>query len=285
MRDFEARLGRLLNTPLRGLERLRGGCVAEVYRARLTGGTTVVVKRDPGPEARLKTEAAMLRFLAERTALPVPGVLHAEADLLVLEHVENDGRVTAGAEAHAAELLAALHNLSAPAFGFDYDTLIGPLAQPNPWTASWPEFYREARLLRFAREAREAGRIDEDLWRRLQRLAEDLETFVEEPEAPSLVHGDVWSGNVLLKGGRVAAFIDPALHYADAEVELAFITLFHPFGRRFFEVYAAHRPLREGFFERRRDLYVLYPLLVHARLFGAPYDAQLDRTLGRLGYP
>ncbi|MDQ3458750.1 MAG: fructosamine kinase family protein [Deinococcota bacterium] len=284
MPGLEGRIGMALGEAVQGLEPLRGGCIAEVYRARLADGTAVVVKYDPGPEASLGLEAAMLRFLAKRSSLPVPQVFYAEDDLLVLEYVENDGKVSATTETHAAELLAELHSLSAPRFGFEQDTVIGPLVQPNPWTGSWLAFYREQRLGAMAQEAYRAGTLDETLLGRLERLVDDLDTFIGEPEAPSLVHGDVWSGNVLVRRGRIAAFIDPALYYADAEVELAFIALFHTFGRRFFEVYSQHRPSREGFLERRKEVYSLYPLLVHARLFGAPYDARVAGTLARIGY-
>jgi hypothetical protein len=180
---LEERIGMALGEAVQGLEPLRGGCIAEVYRARLADGTAVVVKYDPGPEASLGLEAAMLRFLAKRSSLPVPQVFYAEDDLLVLEYVENDGKVSATTETHAAELLAELHSLSAPRFGFEQDTVIGPLVQPNPWTGSWLAFYREQRLGAMAQEAYRAGTLDETLLGRLERLVDDLDTFIGEPEA------------------------------------------------------------------------------------------------------
>src|SRR3546814_4637170 len=95
------------------------------------------------------------------------------------------------------------------------------------------------------------------------------------------LHGDMWGGNVLARGGRIAAFVDPAIYHADPEIELAFSTLFGTYGEAFFRRYEALRPLRPGFFETRRDIYNLYPLLVHARLFGGSYVASVDRILGR----
>jgi fructosamine-3-kinase len=93
----------------------------------------------------------------------------------------------------------------------------------------------------------------------------------------------MWAGNVLCGGGRVAAFIDPAIYYADAEIELAFATLFATFGTAFFASYQRLRPLRPGFFEGRRDLYNLYPLLVHARLFGGHYVSSVEGIVQRFG--
>lgn len=272
--DIRLRLEHALGCRVCGTHPLTGGCVADVVRVELADGGSVVAKHGG---TTYETEAVMLRTLRERSALPVPGVLHAEPDLLVIEHIEHDGRLDSAVERHAAELLAGLHGVAGEHFGFERDTLIGPLVQPCPPTASWVEFFAEHRLRYFGRLAHERGAITPECWQDLQRLADRLGEFLEEPEHPSLIHGDIWGGNVLCLGGRVAAFIDPATHYAHPEVELAFTTLFSTFGRAFFDRYTKLRPIRPGFFEVRRRLYNLYPLLVHAILFGGGYGQQVER--------
>jgi len=189
----------------------------------------------------------------------------------------------ASAEIHAAELLADLHGITAANYGFDRDTLIGGLAQPNGWMPSWREFFRERRLLYMAREAHNAGQLPAPLLARVETLAGRLERWIPEDTQPALIHGDMWSGNVLVKDGRIAGFVDPAIYYADAEIELAFATLFNTFGTAFFRRYGELRPLRPGFFEERRELYNLYPLLVHVRLFGGGYIESVATTLSRYG--
>jgi fructosamine-3-kinase len=92
----------------------------------------------------------------------------------------------------------------------------------------------------------------------------------------------MWSGNVLTSSHKVNAFIDPAIYYADPEIELAFISLFATFGDRFFKRYAELHGIRDGFFEVRKDIYALYPLLVHARLFGGAYLEKIGQIVGRL---
>jgi fructosamine-3-kinase len=259
-----------------------GGCVADVGRVELADGRVVVVKTgDKG--AGLDLEGFMLRYLREKSALPVPDVIAAEDDLLVMSYIETSGGITGTAEAGAADLLAALHEISAPEFGFERATAIGGLAQPNPWTESWIEFFRDQRLLYMARQASAAGRLPAALMGRLEKFAGRLPDFLPAESRPSLIHGDMWTGNVLCHGGQIAGFVDPAIHYADAEIELAFSTMFGTFGDAFFGRYAERRPLRPGFFEERRELYNLYPLLVHARLFGGHYVAQVERTLSRFG--
>ncbi|ABG05019.1 aminoglycoside phosphotransferase [Rubrobacter xylanophilus DSM 9941] len=262
---------------------LGGGCIGEVWRLELSDGSPVVAKVDREGSSHLEREAYMLRYLRERSRLPVPEVLHSSQSLLLMEFVEGESRFSPAAERHAAELLAELHGVGAGAYGHERDTLIGSLPQPNPWTESWAEFFGEHRLLYLARVAREAGRLPEEDSRRVERLAGRLEEFVGEPQPPGLIHGDVWSANVLAKGGRITAFLDPAIYHADPEVELAFVSLFDSFGEPFFERYAEIRGIREGFFEVRRDLYNLYPLLVHVYFFGGGYLAAARRLLDRFG--
>ena len=122
------------------------------------------------------------------------------------------------------------------------------------------------------------------LLKRIERFAGDLHQFIDEPEHPSLLHGDVWTTNVLATGGKISGFIDPAVYYGHPEIELAFTTLFSTFGQAFFDAYHALRPIPDGFFETRRDVYNLYPLLVHARLFGSSYLNSVEGTIARLGY-
>lgn len=263
---------------------LSGGCISQVWRVDLAGGDTLVAK-EAAPGASLETEAWMLTYLAENTDLPVPAVVHAGPSLLLMSHIDNDGRLGDAAQAHAADLVAGLHGHTAGAYGLERDTLIGPLHQPNPWTDDWIGFFRDQRLMYMARSCHAAGRIGDGTLGRIETLARRLDEFIPLPGRPALIHGDLWGGNVLTSGGRITGFIDPAIYVADPEIELAFSTLFGTFGDAFFARYREHRPIADGFFETRRPLYNLYPLLVHVRLFGGSYVAQVEATLDRFVIP
>jgi fructosamine-3-kinase len=263
---------------------LSGGCMGLVYRVRLEDGQMMVAKVDERPSPQLDIEAFMLNTLSARSQLTVPVVYHSQPHLLLMSYLPGDSHFNAAAQQHAADLLAALHMITAPQYGLERDTLIGGLPQPNKPTDSWLDFFREQRLLYMGAEAVKQGNLPHAFLLRLTRLGEQLEQWLVEPERPSLIHGDVWTTNVLAQGDHISGFVDPAIYYADSEIELAFTTLFGTFGRPFFERYQAIRPIRPGFFEERCELYNLYPLLVHVRLFGGSYVQSVDRILRRFGF-
>ena len=262
---------------------LGGGCIGEVYRAELEEGTPLVAKVDREGESHLEREAYMLRYLREKSDLPVPEVYHGSETLLLMEFVEGSSHFSKEAERHAAELLAALHGVTSATYGHERNTLIGGLNQPNPPTESWTDLFREHRLLYMANVVHEAGRLPAEDLHRVERLSEKLDELIEDPNPPALIHGDVWSANVLAREDRITAFLDPALYYADPEIELAFISLFDSFGNTFLERYAEIRGIDRAFFETRRDLYNLYPLLVHTYYFGGGYLNSVRNTLNRFG--
>ena len=306
MRTIENRLGARVVS----LRPLSGGCVGEVYLARLADSTTdcpasgtagatfddragatddtkstsAVVKIDRSAQPILKAEGFMLSYLARHTTLPVPKVLVCDDGLLVMSHLPGSSSFDEGAQLHAAELFVQLHSVTSRRAGFECDTLIGSLHQPNPWSVSWILFFADHRLRYMADEAVRADRLPGSIATRVHALADRLGELIDPPREYSLIHGDVWAGNVLAVQGRITGFIDPAIYYAHPEVELAFITLFSCFGEPFFERYQELRGIQGGFFETRRNVYNIYPLLVHVRLFGGGYVQQVSAVLQTLGF-
>src|SRR3990172_8205491 len=285
--ELKMRLEDVLGSPVVEASPLPVGFGLVGRDVRLADGRRLAVKAHLGNHGRtssLELEAYMLGELARHSGLPVPHVHYADAFLLVMDFIAHDGGgITRSVERHAGELIANLHATRREGFGYERDTLIGPLAQPNPKSPRWVPFFRDQRLLFMARRAHREGSLPSSLLHRIERLAERIDEHLIEPAFSSLLHGDLWTGNVLVRGDRIAGFVDPAIYCGHPEIELAFATLFGTFGEAFFEAYEGLMKFEPGFHEERRDIYNLYPLLVHVRLFGSGYLARIDATLGRLG--
>jgi fructosamine-3-kinase len=284
--ELKTRLEEVLGSPVVEASPLPVGFDLAGADVRLADGRRLAVKARQGNHGRtsLELEAYMLGELARHSGLPVPHVHYADPGLLVMDFIEHDDDgITPSVERHAGELIGKLHAVTRERFGYERDTLIGPLAQPNPMSPRWVPFFRDQRLLFMARQAHAEGSLPSAVLGRIERLAERIDDYLVEPAFPSLLHGDLWTGNVLVRGDRIAGFVDPAIYCGHPEIELAFATLFGTFGEVFFEAYESLMKLEPGFHEERRDIYNLYPLLVHVRLFGSGYLARIDATLGRLG--
>lgn len=280
MNAAHAQIAAILGSAVADDRPLAGGCVADVRLITLADGRQVVAKRGAG----VALEARMLRYLAAHSAAPVPKVLHADDALLLMDYIPAGDAITDAVQEHAAEIVAALHSVTAPTFGLGFDTVIGGLPQPNARHRSWRTFFRERRLMHMAEEAHAAKKLEPDLLGRIARLADHLDRWIADDAEPALIHGDLWGGNILVRGGKLVGLVDPAIAYADPEIELAFTTLFNTFGKAFFARYHDIRPIAPGFFEERRDLYNLYPLLVHVRLFGGSYVGDVERIVKRFGF-
>ena len=239
----------------------------------------VIIKRDDAE--RLTGEADGLRALRESaTRLVVPEVLGEGEGWLIMEALEQAG---AGQRDEAAlgDGLRDLHASSGAAHGWHRDNACGLTPQPNQPLTDGRAFQRERRLLPLAQACHDRGLLDGKLRARLEGVARDLDTWLP-PSPPSLVHGDLWSGNVLFTA-RGPAIIDPAVYRHYPEVDLAMLTLFGAPGAAFFSAYWDGREPDD--WPRREALFQLYPLLNHLLLFGGAYRRGVERALARVEQP
>jgi fructosamine-3-kinase len=271
--SLEAAVARATGSDVRSLRRVGGGDINDAYAAELADGRRAFVKTRPdAPAGEYAAEASGLGWLAEPASIGVPDVLGVADELLALEWLEPG---PAGDAERLGEGLARVHTAGAGTFGGDAPLHIGPLALPNDPLDTWAEFYAEHRLRPLIARARLSAAGAHAVEAVCDRIAD----LAGPPEPPARLHGDLWSGNVLWSGGRPFV-IDPIAYGGHREVDLAMLQLFGSPSARFFAAYEEVAPLADGW-QDRVGLYQLFPLLVHAALFGGGYGASVERTARR----
>lgn len=275
-------VGRAFGAEVRGGSPVAGGDVNRAFRFDVVGIGPVFVKTHEHPPAGLyAAEADGLALLRRTGAIRVPEVLavgEGDVSFLALEWVEA-GRKAPDFDERFGRALARMHASRAEAFGHARDNFIGPLPQPNAWAEDWPTFYRDRRLAPMIAAA--SGMLDRETRRALDALLLRVDELARTDEPPSVIHGDLWSGNVMSDAQGMPRLVDPAAYAGAREVDLAMLQLFGAPSERFFAAYDEVLP-REPGHERRVPLYQLYFLLLHVALFGTSYLSGVKRVLGAL---
>jgi fructosamine-3-kinase len=218
--------------------------------------------------------------------IDIPKVYDVGDTHLLMEYIEERSMDAQSREEVAARTLARLHSITNESrmYGYWYDTTIGPFKQINEQTQyNWTLFLGQMRIMPMARICYDKGQMPKQMLVRLEALCRDMYKRIDMASiTPSLIHGDLWSGNILFSMNK-AFLIDPALYFADREMELAFILMLNTFGRVFFDHYTRIHPLSEDFYAVKVPLYQIYPYLVHTALYGGSYLGGVERSLEVLG--
>ncbi len=268
---------------LRQVEVQGGGCINRALKI-ITRKDTYFLKCNENTHNFFDHEVVGLQLLAGSQTFRIPEVIHAgvygDQSYLLMEYIK-PGYGGSNFWRDFGRQLAELHQLSPDSglYGLGYDNEIGRLQQKNDWMDNWIQFFIQNRLETQLTLAYYNAHIDEGFMRRFRELYDQLPSLLVAGE-PSLLHGDLWSGNFLVGESGEPVLIDPAVYYGHREVELAYTRLFGGFQPGFYESYNASWPLQPGF-EDRIDLYNLYPLLVHVNLFGSSYLSGIEQTLRR----
>ncbi|MDX1599884.1 MAG: fructosamine kinase family protein [Anaerolineales bacterium] len=261
------------------VEPAAGGCINNGARLLTSTGATFFLKQnDTTPDDMFKREVEGLNALDVEGAPRVPTPLLAGDTFLLMEDLDPGPRSDQYWPDFGRQL-ATLHGQIGPKFGFEHDNYIGSTPQQNPWTEDGHEFFGQHRLLFQARLAQENGLLGTTELSQTENLARRLPDLVPE-QPPSLLHGDLWSGNAIADSEGSPALIDPAAYYGWAEAELAMTTLFGRFPGAFYKAYEEVRSLDRGW-QERLPLYNLYHLLNHLNLFGRSYLSQVQSILRR----
>lgn len=259
---------------------LGGGCINSAFRLSDGEQTWFVKTNRAGLLDMFEAEAAGLNALGDSHSIMVPRALctgvSADTSYIVLQHIELGHGDPRGWRT-AGQQLAALHRCSAARFGWQRDNTIGATPQYNAWQEDWIGFWRDRRLgFQLAEAARNGhrGRLQAYGEQLMQRFA----VLIDHAPVPSLLHGDLWGGNIGFTRGAQPVVYDPATYFGDREADLAMTELFGGFSADFYAAYREAWPLDPGY-RVRKALYNLYHVLNHLNLFGGGYGAQAERMM------
>lgn len=258
-----------------------GGCINAVYRISGEGQSYFVKVNAVHMRHMFDAEYAGLLELHDAQAIrvPQPVVVGESKDQawLVLENMDlghgGDSRM-------AGEQLALLHRHQAQLYGWSIDNTIGSTQQINRQDEEWVRFWSEHRLgfqLQLAARNGFTGRLQQQGG----KLLESFHLLMDHDPVPSLLHGDLWGGNIGYQNDATPVIYDPAVYYGDREADIAMTELFGGFGADFYAAYNAVWPLDSGYVVRK-SLYNLYHILNHANMFGGGYAGQAEGMIDRL---
>ena len=275
----------LLGHPIEILssEPVGGGCIHDSRRLKTSGDTFFLKQSSWEDRALLETEAAGLTALARTKTVRTPTLVGrgkvGQQFVLLLEWMDL-GPLENRSGAILGEQLAALHRAGgSETFGWEQDNFIGATPQQNAPNTSWPEFFRERRLLPQISLAQEQGHSLPDA----EPLLSGIESFFPDgaEPTPSPLHGDLWGGNAASDGAGNPVLFDPAFYFGDPETDLAFSHFFGGFPASFYRSYQEQISERPGW-KTRQTLYNLYHVLNHLNLFGSSYQTGAVRMIEEL---
>ncbi len=258
-----------------------GGCINEAFSLNTNAGRYFIKYNSAVTyPAMFEKEAAGLKILADTKAISVPKVIatgeSGKLTFLILEYIEN-GTQGRNFWNEFGTKLADLHRNTSEYFGLDHDNYIGSLIQSNRFHPDFFSFFISERIEPQLKEARNKGAFSQSETRYFDSLFKTLTNIIPS-EKPALIHGDLWSGNYMVTADASPCLIDPAVYYGHREADIALTQLFGGFKPEFYSAYNQAWPMEKGW-QKRMDIFNLYPLLVHVNLFGGGYAAQVLRII------
>ena len=276
-----------LNASVVSARPVTGGSINQAAKLELSSGMQCFLKWNTtqSPDMFAKEAKGLGLLTNADTDLIIPkvitqGIAGNATGYLLQEFIEEGQPGPYSAQQFGQEL-ARLHKTENDRFGLDHDNYIGSLPQSNTPHTDWISFFIEERIEPQLDRAISAGKLSSSIeiaFKNMYRLLPDI--FPEEP--PGLLHGDLWGGNYFYDSEGRPVIYDPAVYYGHREMELAFTRLFGGFSSAFYRSYNESHPLEPGF-DERKDIYNLYPLLVHTNLFGGSYAQQVEEIVKRFG--
>ncbi|MDL4841709.1 fructosamine kinase family protein [Aquibacillus rhizosphaerae] len=269
---------------IQSIQLVTGGDINQAFRVQTKDNVYFVKGNHNVSENFFAIEAQGLKLIDETNSIGVPHVYYYDQPkndddaIMIMEWVE--GQKKKDTNAKLGTQLGHMHLTTNDQYGFNENTFIGTLPQPNDLFDNWIDYYRDQRLLTQYNIAIDKGRMSSIRRDKMEKLLQNLDNLLDRQPKSSLLHGDLWGGNWLTGSEGAPYLIDPSVFYGDHAFELAFTELFGGFSLDFYEAYNSVFPL-PSYYEEIKPIYQLYYLLVHLNMFGESYGNAVDQILNR----
>lgn len=275
----------LLDEKIIKIEKVSGGDINEAYKLTTSDHHYFAKTNDIDHAFEMfESEAKALNFLSKIPGIKVPAIKkikkHNKTAILIMEWIETGNKRTSF-NFDLAKMLSNLHKIENDAFGFEFDNFIGSLNQKNTLQNNWLDFYYQFRISAQLKLAIDNQKIETDYHKKVDNMFKNIS--LEFPHiVPSLLHGDLWSGNYMTDNAGKPVLIDPAIYFGHREMDIAMMKLFGGFNDEIFRLYDELLPL-EYRWQDRIQFYQLYYILVHVNLFGGSYISSAKSIIDRYG--
>ena len=231
----------------------------------------------------IKSETKNLQFLNSLKLKYFPKIYNDDGKYLIISFIKNNGIQPNRTKDDLLNAIITIHSIKNKKYGLNFDTQIGGLKQENNWSDNWVNFYREKRLLYVFEIINSKNKMDNNINIKIEKLLKNLNNYIPEKPRSSLLHGDLWEGNILFNDEKFVGFIDPGSFYGHNELELAYLTWFNPkfISSDFISRYNNFIKIDKDFF-KYEPIYQLYYSLLNVLLWDRNYIKDVQRLLNNI---
>ena len=244
-------------------------CVAKYYVKKNNNFNSIV------------SETKSLNYLSKKFPNLFPKIQYKSSDLLIIDFIKHNNIKNKNYQILIAKNILKLHAVSNDKYGFNFDAQIGGLKQSNTFESNWISFFREKRLNMIFEKINETNKLPNFINKKIEKLLKDLENRLPKNPKISLLHGDLWSGNILFNDGDLVSFIDPGIYFAHNELEISYLKWFNFIDEKFIDYYSNIIKIDKSYFEYEA-IYQLYFNLLNVYLWSRDYIKNTEFLLNKI---
>ena len=227
------------------------------------------------------SETNSLKFLLKKFPLLFPTIKYKSNNLLIINFIENNNIKKSDYGKILADHILDLHSINNDKYGFDFDAQIGGLQQSNKYETSWVKFFGEKRLNMIFEKINKSNPMPNVINKKIAKLLKELKNHIPDNPSINLLHGDLWSGNILFHNGKLAGLIDPGIYFGHNELEIAYLTWFKYIDQTFLDYYSNTIKIDKYFF-KYEPIYQLYFSLLNVHLWSRKYIQDIEKLLKKI---